>query len=80
MTYSGNSSHANDTQNETKPAKEWRDGTKRVETIEILGATLEEASLKKVEFFSADLRPILCSEEMFCRPLKNCSFEVNYLV
>jgi hypothetical protein len=30
-------------------------------TIEILGATLEEACLKKGEYFSADFHPILCS-------------------
>jgi hypothetical protein len=30
-----------------------------VHTIEILGATLEEACLKKGVFFSADLHPIL---------------------
>jgi hypothetical protein len=42
---------------------------------------IEEAFFKKGEnFFQADLRPILCSEERFCRPLKNCSHEVNYLV
>jgi hypothetical protein len=34
------------------------DGTK---TIEILGATLEEAGLEKGIFFSTDLHPILCS-------------------
>jgi hypothetical protein len=33
-----------------------RDG---LETIEILGVMLEEAYLKKGEFFSADLHPIL---------------------
>jgi hypothetical protein len=53
MTYSGNSSHANDTQNETKPAKEWRDGTKRVVSIEILGATYDRRSKfeKRENFF-----------------------------
>jgi hypothetical protein len=35
---------------------------------------------RKGGFFSADLYPILCSEETLCRPLKNCSFEVNFLV
>jgi hypothetical protein len=35
---------------------------------------------EKGRFFSADLHPILWSEERFCRPLKNCSSEVDYLV
>jgi hypothetical protein len=35
---------------------------------------------EKGGIFSADLHPILWSEERFCRPLKNCPFEVNYLV
>jgi hypothetical protein len=36
--------------------------------------------LKKMgEHFSAGLHPILRSEERFCRPQKNYSFEVNYL-
>jgi hypothetical protein len=35
-------------------------------------------SMKKGDF-SADFHPILWSDERFCRPLKNCSFEVNYL-
>jgi hypothetical protein len=48
-------------------------------------ATLELARrsmFKKGKFVSANLHPILCSEERFCRgrPLKNCSLEVNYLV
>jgi hypothetical protein len=41
---------------------------------------LEEACLKKGELFSADLHPILWSEERFCRLLKKCSFEINYPV
>jgi hypothetical protein len=49
-------------------------------TLEILRATLEEACLKKGENYSADLHPILWSEERFCRSLKNSSFEMNYLV
>jgi hypothetical protein len=53
---------------------------KRHHAIEILGATVEEACLKKGIFFSADLHPILRTEEILCRSLKNCSFEVNYLV
>jgi hypothetical protein len=36
--------------------------------------------LKKGEIFSADIHPVLWSEKRFCRLLKNCSFEVNYLV
>jgi hypothetical protein len=48
--------------------------------MEILGATAEEACVKKWDIFSADLHTILRSEERLCRPQKNCSFEVNYLV
>jgi hypothetical protein len=33
--------------------------------IEIVGATLEEACSKKGRIFSADLHPILCSNERF---------------
>jgi hypothetical protein len=39
--------------------KEWLQETLRGTIIEILGATLEEACLKKGEFFSADPRPVL---------------------
>jgi hypothetical protein len=38
--------------------------------IEILGATLEETcSIKREKLISADLHPILLSEERFCRHL-----------
>jgi hypothetical protein len=47
--------------------------------MEILRATLEEACLNKGRIFSADVHPILWFEERFCRPLKKCSFEVNYV-
>jgi hypothetical protein len=48
--------------------------------IEILGATYARSSMfEKRRFFPADLHPILRSEDRFCRPLKKCSFEVNYL-
>jgi hypothetical protein len=48
--------------------------------LEILRATLEEACLEKWEkFFPAEPHPILRSGERFCRPLKNCSFEVGRL-
>jgi hypothetical protein len=47
--------------------------------IEILD--LEDACWKKrANVLSAGLHPILWSEERFCRPQKNCSFEANYLV
>jgi hypothetical protein len=50
-------------------------------TIEILEAPIKEAFLKKGrKFFSADHHLILCSKDKLCRPLKNGSFEVNYLV
>jgi hypothetical protein len=44
------------------------------EPQEIIRATLEEACLKKGEFFSADPNRILQSEDRFCRPMKKFSF------
>jgi hypothetical protein len=44
-----------------------------------IGATLEEACFKNGESFSAYFHPILRTVARFCKPLKNCSYEVNYL-
>jgi hypothetical protein len=41
---------------------------------------LREAGLKKAKFVSADFPPILWTKERFCRPLKNRSVQVNYIV
>jgi hypothetical protein len=49
-------------------------------SIEILGARLEEACLKKGEIFFIRSPRYLVKRREFFRPLKNCSFEVNYEV
>jgi hypothetical protein len=41
--------------------------------------TLEEASWKKGEFFSADFQPFLCSERR-CRRKQIFSYELNFPV
>jgi hypothetical protein len=53
-----------------------------VESIEILGAMHARRSMleKWENFFQLISTLLLRSEERFCRPLKKCSFEVNYLV
>jgi hypothetical protein len=48
--------------------------------IEILGATLGEACLKKGRIFFSWSPPYFVKPREVSWPLKNCSFEVNFLV
>jgi hypothetical protein len=52
--------------------------SKEVFTIQILGATLEDASLKKGNFFYL-ISNLFCQVKSVFRLLKKCFFEVNCL-